>query len=161
MSLVISVQTSLPWAHACVEDIASSWSDASSNAPMVTIVCSSNSRMASRRVAAMGASRQVRRYLARKQEQTDRDERGDPGQGDGQGSAMPQASEPASEIVGEHRRIATEALQVALVHLRVRERDPKSLAIHHDGLEALVATVLAGREIDHESAGQADHGNEH
>src|SRR5215831_1917826 len=57
MSLVISVQRSLPWAHACDEDRESSRSDASSNASIVAIVCSSNSRTAPRTVAAMGSSR--------------------------------------------------------------------------------------------------------
>src|SRR5215469_3929182 len=57
MSLVISVQRSLPWAHAWDEGKGSSRSDASSNASMVEIVCSSNSRTASRTVAAIGASR--------------------------------------------------------------------------------------------------------
>src|SRR5262252_1580594 len=57
MSLVISVQRSLPWAHAWDEDRGSSRSDASSNASIVAIVCSSNSRTASRTVAAIGTSR--------------------------------------------------------------------------------------------------------
>src|SRR5687767_5163430 len=56
MSLVISVQRSLPCAQACDEGIASSSSDAASRASIVTIVCSRSSRMASRTVAAMGPS---------------------------------------------------------------------------------------------------------
>src|SRR5262245_46715635 len=54
MSFVISVQTSLPWAHPCDDGIASSRSETSSNASMVTMVCSSSSRLAPRTVAAMG-----------------------------------------------------------------------------------------------------------
>src|SRR4029453_3656912 len=56
MSLVISVHTSFPCAHACDDDIASSRSDASSKASIVRIVCSINSRIASRTVAAMCSS---------------------------------------------------------------------------------------------------------
>src|SRR5215813_973978 len=59
MSLVISVQRSLPWAQACDEDRGSSRSDASSNASIVAIVCSSNSRTAPRTVAAIGSSRRA------------------------------------------------------------------------------------------------------
>src|SRR5215467_14157624 len=59
MSLVISLQRSLPWAHACDEDRGSSRSDASSNASIVAIVCSSNSRTAPRTVAAIGSSRRA------------------------------------------------------------------------------------------------------
>src|SRR5438874_11591110 len=57
MSFVISVQASLPWAQPWDDGIASSGSDASSNASMVTMVCSSNSRIAPRTVAAMGSLR--------------------------------------------------------------------------------------------------------
>src|SRR5205814_4398968 len=57
MSFVISVQASLPWAQAWDDGIASSRSDASSNASMVTMVCSSSSRIAPRTVAAMGSLR--------------------------------------------------------------------------------------------------------
>src|SRR5262249_32614434 len=55
MSFVISVQASLPCAHACEDGIVSSRSDASSSASMVTMVCSSNSRIAPRAVLAIGA----------------------------------------------------------------------------------------------------------
>src|SRR5215475_9936422 len=65
MSLVIRVQRSLPWAHACDESIVSSSSEAASNASIVAIVCSSSSRTAPRTVAAIdvppvrGAGRSV------------------------------------------------------------------------------------------------------
>src|SRR5262245_19260798 len=162
MSLVISVHTSLPCAQACDEDIGSSRSEASSNASIVTIVCSINSRMASRRVAAMGTSTQVGGYLTRNQEQTDRDECRDACHRDGQRAAMPQAREPPSQIIGENRRAAAETLEVTLVHLRARHRDLEGLAVDHDGLKTLVpAAVFSCGQIDQESAGQADHGDEH
>src|SRR5262249_33898910 len=49
------------------------------------------------------------RHLALKKEQPERDERHDPGQGDGQRSAMPEARESAIQIVGKYGRAAAEA----------------------------------------------------
>src|SRR4030095_14297193 len=56
MSFVMSVQTSLPCAHACDEGMASSRSDAWKSASIVAMVCSSSSRTAACTVAAIGAS---------------------------------------------------------------------------------------------------------
>src|SRR5215831_20556512 len=53
MSLVSSVQTSLPWAQTCDEDIGSSRSVAASKVSIVAIVCSRSSRIAPRTVAAI------------------------------------------------------------------------------------------------------------
>src|SRR5215470_18901467 len=76
MSLVISVQAFLPWAHPWEDAIASSRSDASSKASIVTVVCSSSSRIAPRTVAAIGPLQFLRillNHLVRPQQQRRRD----------------------------------------------------------------------------------------
>src|SRR4029453_18675361 len=60
MSLVISAQRSLLWAQTWDEGRGSSRSEASGNASIVAMVCSSNSRTVSRTVAAIAASLRLR-----------------------------------------------------------------------------------------------------